>query len=153
VVAGREVDMVDWGKSPPATDSYEISVFAIRRRKLTEQIAAWCVGNCATFALLCLQTYVCEDSVLDTLLSCVSMTPAERFRPLWVRNEAELYKHLKNLPIFLGTSESYFCKVINFIRLTNPMPPDIHNAGSQGSLRDWLCFRWAVHLQRLKLQG
>jgi hypothetical protein len=81
VVAGRELDTVDSG-SPVATYSSETSVFAIRRRKLTEPTAAWCVGYCATFALLCLQTYVCEASVLGTLLTCVSITPAERFRPL-----------------------------------------------------------------------
>jgi hypothetical protein len=111
---------------------------------------AWCVGNCATSALLCLQTYVCEDNVL---LSCVSITPAERFRPLWVQNTAQLYTHLKNLLIFLGTSESSCCKATNFTRLTNPMPPDSQNAGSQNSLHDWLCFRRAVHLQRIKIQA
>ena len=45
MVAGRELDMVDSGKSPVATDSSETSVFAIRRRKLIEPTAAWCVGN------------------------------------------------------------------------------------------------------------
>jgi len=67
---------------------------------------------------------------------------------------AELYTHLKNLLIFLDTFESSFCKVTNFIRLTNPMPPDKHNAArSQDSLHDWLCFRLVVHLHRLKIQG
>jgi hypothetical protein len=136
-----------------ATDSSETSVFAIRRRKLNDPTTAWCVANCATFALLRLQTYMCEDSVLDTLLSCVSITPAESFRPVRVRNTAELHTHFKNLLIFLGTFESSFCKVTSFIRLTNLMPPDSHNAGSRDSLHDWLCFRLAVHIQRLKIQG
>jgi len=153
VVAGRELDMADSGRSPVATDSSETSVFAIRRRKITEPTAAWRVGNCATFELFCLETYVCEDSVLDTLLSCVSITLAERFRPLWVRNRSNSTHTLKNLLIFLGTSESSFCKVTNFTRMTNPMPPDNHNAGIQGSLHNWLWFRLAVHLQRLKIQG
>jgi hypothetical protein len=117
------------------------------------QLGVWetalCVGNCATFALLRLQTYVCEDNVL---LISFSITPAERFRPLWVRNTAQLYTHLQNLLIFLGTSESSCCKAANFIRLTNQKPPDSQNAGSQGSLHDWLCFRRAVHLQRIKIK-
>ena len=71
MVAGHEFDMAGSRKCPVATDSSQTRVFAVRQRA-----AAWCVGNYATFTLLCLQIYVYEDSVLDTLLSCVSVTVA-----------------------------------------------------------------------------
>lgn len=62
----------------------------MEKSRFTAATAAWRAGNSAIVTLFSLQAHMCEDAVLDRILSCVSIVPAQRSRPRWVWNSAEL---------------------------------------------------------------